>query len=304
MIMRLRIEAMANEKTLVTGAKGFIGRRMVELLQLAGQETVVLTRQDCNLQDLDAVKNAMLQFKPSRIIHLAAQPVGDEHQLWSEASLDFLMLSNIVKSMPTHCRLVHAGSMAEFGKSGIHTEFAICTPRSAYGFAKSCATNFALASRLNNSLDIRVGRLFGVFGEGENANRLFPFLVARLLLDQTVLLSDGQQIRDFIHVDDVCRVIIELSERPSVIQPILNVGTGEGMKVRDVCEIVANMVGEKSYLLKFGELPRRAIDEDELVANTDLLANFTTVPPQHWKRKNSVAMNYIEQLKLGLPKRR
>jgi nucleoside-diphosphate-sugar epimerase len=293
---------MANETTLVTGGNGFIGRRIIELMNLAGHETVSPARSDCDLLDADSVKRVMSQFRPSRIIHLAAQPVGTDQQLWSDVSLDHLMLANIVKSMPPHCKLVHTGSMAEFGFSGTHSESAICSPRSAYGFAKSCATNFALAARLNNSLDIRVGRLFGVYGEGEHENRLFPSIVARLLQNQPVPLTDGLQIRDFIYIDDACRIIMELSQRETVDQPILNIGTGQGMMVKEICHIVAKLVSEKGRLLKFGELPRRAIDENELVADTSVLGKFTAIPVQHWKIKNSVAVGYIERLKLGLHK--
>jgi nucleoside-diphosphate-sugar epimerase len=188
------------------------------------------------------------------------------------------------------------GSMAEYGYSGTHSEDTFCQPSSAYGFAKHCSTNYALAARVAHGLDIRIARLFGVYGPGESSSRLFPFLVSRLLAGSDVELSDGLQVRDFVHVDDVCRILWDFSDMPLSNAPIINVGTGIGVSVRAVCEKVADYLGISQKHLIFGAKPRRVVDEEVLVAQTGRLASFSTVPRQWWLQGEGPALEYIGHL--------
>ena len=52
-------------------------------------------------------------------------------------------------------------------------------------------------------MKLRLLRFFKVYGEGEAPHRLLPSLVAGLARRERVPLSEGTQVRDFIHVDDV-----------------------------------------------------------------------------------------------------
>ena len=280
--------------TLVTGAGGFIGRRLVNVLRVRGDEAVGWTRATVDLTDAEAVHRAMAALRPTTIIHLAASTPANAADDPAQASVDVVMLENIVANAPDNCRLIHTGSVSEYGRSGHFDEADLRQPRSAYGAAKAAATDRALTMAATGRFDIRVARLFGVYGPGEAAQRLVPHLVAHLAAGRRVPLAPRGQVRDLAHVDDVCDALIRIAEADTILFPTINIGTGVGVAVQHVCEMVADLLGADRALLDFGALPRRVIDEDSLIARTDRLAMVGPVPPQHWLAgENSKAAAYV-----------
>lgn len=270
-----------NERWLITGAGGFIGHRLVKMLAANGTSVVGWRRSDADLTNADSVRLAMAEAAPTHLVHLAASVSTPAVADWRYVASEVAMVNNLVEAMPSHCRLLCAGSMAEFGRSGHFDETAICRPSSAYGLAKSAASDRALTLRQITGQPIGVARLFGVYGPGEKQNRLLPQLAGALMAGRRIPLSTGDQIRDFIHVDDVCAIIIALL-RTSEMPALINVGTGIGLSVRRVCEAIADVLEASPDLLGFGERPYREVDEAELVADTRLLSRHAYVPPQRW----------------------
>lgn len=288
-----------NPRVLVTGSSGFIGRRMLERMRRSGTDAAGWTRADGDLRDPDAVRTRLARIRPDHIFHLASEPPKPVAETWTRVADEQAMLANLAYAMPSHCRLIYAGSMAEYGRAGLLRETDQCVPDTGYGCAKSSGTNLALALRTILQVDIRVGRLFGVYGPGEGPNRLLPTLLARLRSGEPMPLSDGEQVRDFIHVDDVCTVLFALADAPGP-PPIVNVGTGRGVSVRHVCETVADVLNADASLLRFGARPRRHVDQDALVAGTKFLQLVVAPPPQRWLDKN-LAADVIDSMCRNLP---
>lgn len=274
---------MIDGPVLVTGATGFIGRRLVGALAAKGMTVTGWTRALGDLTDREAVARVMTTRQPSVIFHLAAGSATLATADWTVPADEVRMLSNLAEAMPRGTILIHCGSMAEYGRSGRLSESDICRPNSAYGFAKAAASDRALAMAALCGFDIRVARLFGVYGPGEAEQRLLPYLLAHLRAKRPVPLSDGEQIRDFIHVDDVCDRLMALAAAPSAPQRLVNVGTGVGVSVAEVCRAVAAALGADPRLLQFGAQSRRLVDEDQLVACTERLATLGPVPRQRWR---------------------
>jgi UDP-glucose 4-epimerase len=274
---------MANDwRILVTGSGGFIGSSTVNWLRWKGQDVRACSRREADLCNPQDVARLMQDVKPDVIIHLATASQAGRDTGWEVVRDEHLMLVNLAKSMPTHTILVHAGSMAEYGQSVILDETNFCTPNTAYGCAKLKASYACADWRQKHSLDIRVARLFGVYGPGEAAHRLVPFLISKLRRDERVALSDGQQVRDFIHVDDVVSILWTYATLEGAGDALVNIGTGTGVSVRHVCEEVARAMNRSCALLDFGAYPRRQVDEDCLVAKVDRLRSFATPPEQLW----------------------
>jgi nucleoside-diphosphate-sugar epimerase len=269
------------ELTLVTGASGFIGNRLLGYLRALGWETVGWTRAFGDLRDASAVQSTLADLKPSRIVHLAAGSADAGEVSWTRVADEQRMLANLVYGMQTHCQLIYTGSVAEYGRAGTFDELDHCAPDTAYGCAKYSCTTLALALRAMLGRDIRVARLFGVYGAGEKATRLLPGLLRKLVKGEPVPLSDGLQVRDFIHVDDASRALVALACADEA-HAIVNIGTGIGLSVREVCEVAATALGVDHSLLRFGELPRRAVDKDCLVARIERLGAIMAPPVQRW----------------------
>ena len=284
---------------LVTGAGGFIGKRLLRTLANAGIEAVGWTRAAGDLNDTDQVQRQLNMLKPAIIFHLAARPAIASDDSWTTVAQEQQLLSNLAYSMPAHCQLIYTGSMAEYGRSGRFTEVARCSPDTAYGCAKFGGTNLALALRTSMGLDIRVARLFGVYGPGEAHKRLLPSVVDRLQKNAEVPLSDGLQLRDFVHVDDVCALLQKYAQMEGGDHTTLNIGTGIGVTVRQVCETVADLLGADRALLRFGALERRLVDQDCLVADTSHMATMLVPPVQRWLSPE-LAADCVREFQAGL----
>jgi nucleoside-diphosphate-sugar epimerase len=284
----------ASGLVLVTGAGGFIGQRLLRKLEAKGVHTAKWTRLTGDLGDFDHVQGQLKLLKPETIFHLAARPAIAADESWKVVALEQQMLANLAFAMPTHCQLIYTGSMAEYGRSGYFEEDDRCSPDTAYGCAKYSGTNLALALRTSLGLNIRVARLFGVYGPGESSTRLLPSLVDRLQRGLSVALSDGMQLRDFVHVDDVCELLYGVSRLECNDAAMLNIGTGVGVTVRQVCETVADVLRVDRALLHFGEIERRHVDQNCLVANIERLSSLLTPPLQRWLSPELAAECVIE----------
>ena len=135
------------EPVLVTGAGGFIGRRLVATLAGQGAGVAGWTRQDVDLLDPAAVASAMEAVRPAVIFHLASSGVGaaraHDPQVIAE---DAAMTGAVLAAAPRGSRLVMTGSMAEYGRDGRHSEDDRCDPRTAYAIARLAAGGRARAA--------------------------------------------------------------------------------------------------------------------------------------------------------------
>ncbi len=282
---------------LVTGAGGFIGRRMSGWLEERSIPSISWTRTDVDLEDRTAVAVALSSLAPGIVLHLAAIPARADDSDWRLIARETAMLDSLAEALPPDTVLVYCGSMAEIGHSGRHDEHVWCRPRTLYGMAKYAATNRAVALA-GAGRKIRVARLFGVYGPGEGPQRLIPSLVSQLARSEPAELSDGRQIRDFIHVDDVCAALWALASDKDVrLPPLINVGTGHGLSVAQVARAVAAALCADPALLHFGAIERRHVDEAELVADVALLRETTgLVLPQDADGPSPRFVDYVNDL--------
>lgn len=281
---------------LVTGAGGFIGRRLVGTLARGAADVTGWTRQDVDLLDSAAVAAAMAALRPATIFHLASAGVGAARAYDPRViAEDTAMTGALLAAAPRGSRLVVTGSMAEYGRGGRHREEDRCDPTTAYAIARLAAGSLARAYAERHGLAVTVARLYGVYGPGEAPQRLFPHLIESLSAGRPIALSDGLQRRDFIHVDDACRALIAIAAAPpGGCPPLVNVGTGRAVRVRDAAEWIADAIGAPRALLQFGARQRSPGDEDLLEADvTRLAALLGAAPPQ--RLEPGLALHLFDQ---------
>lgn len=281
----------------VTGAKGFIGKHLCILLREKGKKVKEWDIPEIDMTDSEQVKDAMDRDQPEIIYHLASTGVS------SNSAHDHLvigknvqMIANIISYAKKGTIIIIAGSMSEYGVSGILREDMVCSPMTAYGIAKLATTNYAIAYGPKNGINVIVARLFGVYGPGENEERLFPTIIHGLKRGEEIYLSDGEQRRDFIYVLDACETIIRLGEYTFERADIINVGTGNSVKVKDVVYRIADEIGVSHSLLKFGKRKRSPGDADLLEADVrKLITILKWCPPQRFKNRESIIRLFMEK---------
>ena len=268
-------------RVLVTGASGLIGRGAVRALLAAGHEVVTLGRAGgaapgtraiaCDLIDPAATDRAVAEAGASHLLHLAW--LADARDRWvSPANLDWMAATlHLVRSFRAAGgeRAVCAGSCAEYDWTEAELgEATPLRPATVYGAAKA-GTGLALAAAAPAmGLSLAWARIFFVFGPGEPRGRLFGDLIAGLRAGETVECTDGLQERDFLHVDDLGRLLAGLVAAD--VTGSVNVASGRAIPVRDVIGEIARQIGRPD-LVRLGARPRGAGDPPRLAADVSRL---------------------------------
>ncbi len=257
------------DRILVTGANGFIGKQVIKRLVKYDVNISCLVRERVDLNKelkSDLIEKVIVedlfdtsdpQVKKSlkdsdTIIHLAWYAEPGKY-LSSEKNIDCLTGSiNLIKEFVKlgGQKVIGVGTCAEYQET--EETITIDTPLSPTNLYASCkvALFYALSSYLmNKKVDFSWCRLFYLYGEGEDKRRFLPYLVNKLESNQEALLTKGDQIRDFLDVQEAGRRIADVSMRSK--SGVFNICSGEPITIREFAEEVARKYG-KQHLLKFG----------------------------------------------------
>lgn len=273
-------------RVLVTGAGGFVGRPLVEALRRGGAEVHAVHRPGrepaavpgvqvhaLDLLDAAATTALVAELAPERLVHLAwyVEPgsywSAPENLDWIAASLHLLR----VFALAGGSRALITGTCAEYDWSvrGPLCEGHTPTqPHTLYGVSKDALRRVAWAFAQGQGLQLAWARLFFLYGPGEPAGRLVPALARALLAGERAPTTEGRQVRDFIHVDDVADALAALLW--SSATGAVNIGTGEGVTVAEVADLIGLATG-RGELIERGALAGAPGDPPRLVADVHRL---------------------------------
>jgi UDP-glucose 4-epimerase len=276
-------------RVLVTGASGFVGAAVVRralaqdlpvtalvgprsdlarLAPLAHEITVVRA----DITDDAALAAAVADARPDVCIHLAAAgAVVREDQLdllWAANALAPARIARALAEAGGR-RLVTAGSSSEYGTvDGPMDEAKACDPDDLYGVSKLAGGLLARNVGRDAGLETAHLRLFSVYGPGEDPRRLVASVVRALVAGWPIDLTPGEQVRDFVYVDDVADALLAAALEPGIDGLTVNVGTGRQTTVRELCLRVAALTGGED-LLRFGARPYRPGERFQWCAATE-----------------------------------
>jgi UDP-glucose 4-epimerase len=241
-------DAYVGRRVLVTGATGFIGGHLVDALRLLGAEVTGFSRSsnsgslDCellmvNLNDADAVRQAVAQIQPSIVFHLAGHVDGRQGL--------GLLLPTMRDNLCSTVHLLTALAEARVERvvvAGSSEEPVDGWPTSPYGAAKMASTLYTRLFQRVYGLPCVVARPFMSFGPRQKETKVIPYTVSSLLRGEAPVLSSGQRTCDFIYVLDVVRGLLYAALRSKLEGQTLDLGTGVGRTIRDVVMLAAELV--------------------------------------------------------------
>lgn len=268
-----------NNRVLLTGASGFVGRQILSALVGAGVQVIALARRippDCgieacwlaaDLHDTATLRTVMTEFRPTICVHSAWSV--KERDFWrSDDNLDWVSSSlNLAKTFVQTGgrRFVGVGTQAEYVDSGgICIEGSTATPGSSlYGIAKDSAR--CLIQKYCRDRDVAFAwtRIFSVFGAGEEIYKLVPSVIRSIARNEDALISSGRAVRDFIDVRDVGEAIARVAL--SNFEGPVNIGTGTGVTIADMATRIASLMNRPNRL-RIGALPDRPDEAGLLIA--------------------------------------
>ncbi len=180
-----------------------------------------------------------------------------------------------------------AGSWSGYGaprEQKLLTEDHALEPDSFYGASKAAAELMCRTLARDIGIGFVTLRLFNVFGEGETPHRLIPYVISCLTAGREAELTEGRQVRDLVHVDDVAEAFVAAASMSGVERfDAFNVCSGKPTSVREVAEMVADSMGKPRDLLGFGKKPSRGDEPAWMVGDPSRIEAATG-----WKAKVTV----------------
>jgi nucleoside-diphosphate-sugar epimerase len=270
---------------LVTGATGFIGAHLLEGL-LAAEHTVVALHRRWSTEGLrchvrlswttvEDVAACFGQRRPDAVIHLATC-------YGNGVSLAEMVASNVW--MPL--RLLELAA-AQGCPLFVNTDSFFAKPEFNYSHMRTYIQSkndfmrwAVLATEATPAIKIVNARLEHVYGPGDGAQKFIPHVLAKLLANDTLALTPGEQMRDFVHVDDVVSAYLTILKSGEVLPPgpiEIQVGTGTAHSVRTFVE-TARALCEATSRLDFGVHPYRNAEIMYSAADTAALAVLGWAP--------------------------
>jgi CDP-paratose synthetase len=273
----------ARPTVLLTGATGFLGSHLLRGLLRAKASVVVLKRSTSNpwriadllpevvTFDVDrAPIRSAFEALPIDVVMHAATSYGRKGESVSE-----IIDSNVV--FPTRLLELSAelGVKAFLNSDSFSTKGAAPPEGLAY-YTLSKAHFRDYGGRLADENGVRLInlRLEHVYGPNDEPTKFVPSLIAALLRNQpTFELTAGEQLRDFVYVDDVVEAYLAVLDRFAVLPrdtTLLEVGSGTARPLREVVELTKELCASDTKLL-FGALPYRGEELMESRADTRAL---------------------------------
>ena len=289
---------------LVTGGAGYIGAHVVRSLGEAGMPAVVLDDLSSGFsgfvpEDVPLVKATLLD-------PLAVEETLRAHGVVGVIHVAAFKYAGVSVSRPLHTyeqnvtatttllramlncgvdKLVFSSSAATYGTPDVDvvTEETATSPESPYGESKLVGEWLLRDVATAHGLTHTSLRYFNVVGTGyddvydASPHNLFPIVFDMLYRGETPRINgddyatpDGTCVRDYVHVADLARSHVAAAERMlrgEPIEPVYNLGSGQGSSVREIMDTIREVTGID---FKPEIAARRPGDPDRIVAAGDL----------------------------------
>jgi len=280
-----------DEKILLIGGNGFIGKNMIEFLYDKYQFYVVDIKFDdvffASYPRIQLLKadTSTVQFPHSfldsdYVINLASI-VTNERDL---SLFDALIASNVKTLLNLYQQLqgshklkllIQFGSSEEYGlNSSPYTENLREYPVSPYALVKQLTTNTALMLAKNENFPATVVRPGNLFGKYQKSSKFIPYIIESLKKGIDIDVTACEQKRDFIYSKDFVKYIEKILQNHSAfIGEIVNVSSGYSVSLKEIIEFCRKETNSVSKI-NYGSLPYRKNEAMDLCCSVEKLENL------------------------------
>jgi len=263
-------------RVLVTGGAGFLGSHLCERLLAQGDEVICLdnffTGRRKNVEHLldhhrfellrhDVVQPVLLEV--DRIFNLAcpASPVHYQYNAVKTVKTSVMGAINMLGlAKRTKARILQASTSEVYGDPELHPQpesyWGHVNPigiRSCYDEGKRVAETLFMDYHRQNSVDIRIVRIFNTYGPRMHPNDgrvVSNFVVQALRGEDITIYGDGSQTRSFCYVDDLVEGFLRLMDTTGDdLHLPVNIGNPGEFTIRELAEKVIALTGSKSRIV-------------------------------------------------------
>ncbi|MEM3519145.1 MAG: dTDP-glucose 4,6-dehydratase [Candidatus Hadarchaeales archaeon] len=267
-------------RVMVTGGAGFIGSNLVRFLISKHADWEILTVDKlgvgsslASLKDLDEkrhrfVRGDLSDFKfvnevvrdVDAILHLAAEShvdrsISNPSPFVYSNTVGTFNLLEAVRRRGENTKIIHVSTDEVYGEknTGSSSEEDPLKPSSMYAASKAAADLFCEAYHRTYGLKIIITRSTNNFGPYQFPEKLIPKTIIRALMNlQIPIYGSGENIRDWIYVQDHCEALDLILQRGKCGE-IYNISTGEEHENLEVVKKVLHILNKPGELITFVE---------------------------------------------------
>lgn len=302
-------------KALVTGGTGFIGSNLIKELVERNWEVYALVRKNSSLgygrlkniknikyiyveelfkdnykklNEVDLENEKLYKTIPQFDVcfHLAAYGVDYSQQNINEliyGNINFTMdVLNFCKENKTK-KVINTGSCFEYGLNQgqkLNEEDKL-NPQSMYGSAKAASVIMANVYCQKNNIPLVTVRPFAIFGENEGIHKFVPQLMKAVILNKTMEMTSGEQVRNYLYIKDLTEAYITIALTDIPLYEAYNICSGEEIKLRNLAMEVAKLANCSLGLFDFGKVPYRKNEVMHFVGDNSKIRKYTKWEPKY-----------------------
>jgi nucleoside-diphosphate-sugar epimerase len=282
-------------RVLVTGAAGFVGSRVTRALAAAELDVHAVVRGEpgprlegvagiglerCDISDPAAVAGLVDRVEPELCIHCAWIATPGVYLTSPENTTHERIAGDLAEALVAHgcARIVGVGTCFEYAPSDAPIrETSPLGATTPYARAKLAALDRMQDACAGSATTLAWARLFYLYGPGEDPRRLVPSVVLALLEGRPARTTPGEQLRDFLHVDDVAGALVAIGR--SEVAGAVNVASGRPVAVRELVETLGVLTG-RPELVELGALPYAPGDPMVVAGDNDRLVEECGFTPR------------------------
>jgi len=251
------------KSVLLTGAGGFIGRHCIPILLEKGYIVHAVTSKNIHSinesqlywHHIDLLNHKNIEFivqkvNPTHLLHFAWYTENgffwhSSHNIdWLTSSLKLLKEFKAIEGK----RIVISGTCAEYDWNHGYCKENITplVPSTLYGVSKNALQKILHQYTQQNDISYAWGRIFFLYGPFEHENRLIPYVIKSLINGKPAECTHGEQVRDFLHVEDVANAFVELLD--SDLEGPINIASGVPVTIKQVVKKIGTLLQKQDFI--------------------------------------------------------
>ncbi len=299
---------ISNKRILVTGADGFIGSHLTELLVKAGANVRALAQYNSFnnwgwLEDVSCQNEIEIVTGDVRDAHFCKAITKERDIVFNLAALIAIPYSYSAPDSYIDTNVKGALNICQAGReNGVERIIQISTsevygtakyvpidekhplqPQSPYSASKIGADAIAMSFHNAFELPVTIARPFNTYGPRQSARAVIPTIITQIASGmKQIKLGDLSPTRDFNYVEDTCNGLIEIAKCKNLIGESVNIGSNFEISVADTVDLINELMGQNTEIITDTQRIRPENSEvQRLWCDNNKMLEYTGFKPQY-----------------------